>query len=230
MLQGGNLYYVILTVATMLISRWVGSILQKRFAEYSQRPISLTGAQIAEKMLSENGISDVQVISTPGQLTDHYNPLKKTVNLSEVVYSQANVAAAAVSAHECGHAVQHANAYGALKLRSALVPIVSLSSKYMPYLLMIGLFMASSGNTTVLLVGVILFATTTLFSVVTLPVEFDASNRALAWLDETRVMGDVDHDKAKNALFWAAMTYTVAALASIGQLLYYVMRLMAARR
>jgi Zn-dependent membrane protease YugP len=230
MLQGGNLYYVILTVATMLISRWVGSMLQKRFAEYSQRPISLTGAQIAEKMLSDNGISDVRVISTPGQLTDHYNPLKKTVNLSEVVYSQANVAAAAVSAHECGHAVQHAKAYGALKMRSALVPIVNLSSKFMPYLLMIGLFIASSGNTTVLLVGVVLFATTTLFSVVTLPVEFDASNRALAWLDETRVMGDVDHDKAKKALFWAAMTYTVAALASIGQLLYYVMRLMAARR
>ncbi|MDA7920791.1 zinc metallopeptidase [Verrucomicrobiales bacterium] len=230
MLQGGNLFYVILTVGTMLISRWVGSMLQKRFAEYSQRPIALSGAQIAEKMLADNGITDVQVISTPGQLTDHYNPMRKTVNLSEVVYSQKNVAAAAVSAHECGHAVQHAKAYGALKLRSMLVPIVNLSSKFMNWILMAGLFMAASGNTTVLLVGVILFATTTLFSVVTLPVEFDASNRALVWLDETRVMGDLDHDKAKNALFWAAMTYTVAALASIGQLLYYVMRLMAARR
>lgn len=230
MLQGGNLFYVILTVGTMLISRWVGSMLQKRFAEYSQRQIALTGAQIAQKMLADNGITDVEVISTPGQLTDHYNPMKKTVNLSEVVYSQANVAAAAVSAHECGHAVQHAKAYGALKMRSALVPIVSLSSKYMNWILLGGLFLAASGRPELLFVGVVLFGLTTLFSVVTLPVEFDASNRALAWLDETRVLGDVDHDKAKNALFWAAMTYTVAALASIGQLLYYVMRLMNTRR
>ncbi len=230
MLQGGNLFYVILTVGTMLISRWVGSMLQKRFAEYSQRPIALTGDQIARKMLADNGITDVQVISTPGQLTDHYNPLKKTVNLSEVVYSQANVAAAAVSAHECGHAVQHAKAYGALKLRSALVPVVSISSKFMNWILLGGLFLAASGRPELLFVGVVLFGLTTLFSVITLPVEFDASKRALVWLDETRVLGDVDHDKAKNALFWAAMTYTVAALASIGQLLYYIMRLMAARR
>ncbi len=230
MLQGGNLFYVILTVGTMLISRWVGSMLQKRFAEYSQRPIALTGDQIARKMLADNGIIDVQVISTPGQLTDHYNPLKKTVNLSEVVYSQANVAAAAVSAHECGHAVQHAKAYGALKLRSALVPVVSISSKFMNWILLGGLFLAASGRPELLFVGVVLFGLTTLFSVITLPVEFDASKRALVWLDETRVLGDVDHDKAKNALFWAAMTYTVAALASIGQLLYYIMRLMAARR
>ncbi|MDF1741604.1 MAG: zinc metallopeptidase [Verrucomicrobiales bacterium] len=230
LLQGGNLFYLILTVGTMLISRWVGSMLQKRFAEYSQRPISLSGAQIAEKMLADNGITDVQVISTPGQLTDHYNPMKKTVNLSEVVHSQANVAAAAVSAHECGHAVQHAKAYGALKMRSMLVPVVSLSSKYLNWILMGGLFLAASGRPELLFVGVVLFGLTTLFSVVTLPVEFDASKRALVWLDQTRVMGDVDHDKAKNALFWAAMTYTVAAIASIGQLLYYIMRLMAARR
>ncbi|MEC5128329.1 zinc metallopeptidase [Verrucomicrobiales bacterium BCK34] len=230
LLQGGNLFYVILTVGTMLISRWVGSMLQKRFAEYSQRPISLSGAQIAQKMLADNGITDVQVISTPGQLTDHYNPLKKTVNLSEVVYSQANVAAAAVSAHECGHAVQHAKAYGALKVRSALVPVVSLSSKYLNWILMGGLMLAASGRPELLFVGVVLFGLTTLFSVITLPVEFDASKRALVWLDQTRVMGDVDHEKAKNALFWAAMTYTVAAIASIGQLLYYIMRLMAARR
>lgn len=214
----------------MLLSRWVGSMLNKRFAEYSQRSISLSGAEIADRMLKDAGIQDVQVISTPGQLTDHYNPLKKTVNLSEVVYSQRNVAAAAVAAHECGHAVQHAKAYGALKMRSALVPVVSFASKFMNWVLMAGLLMAAYGNTTVLLIGVILFATTTLFSIITLPVEFDASNRALAWLDESRVMGNVDHDKAKNALFWAAMTYTVAALASIGQLLYFIMRLMAARR
>lgn len=229
-LGGGNLIYIILTVGTMLISRWVGSMLQKRFAEYSQRSIPMSGAEVASRMLADEGVNDVQIISTPGQLTDHYNPLKKTVNLSESVYSQRNVAAAAVAAHECGHAVQHARAYGALKMRSALVPIVNLSSKFLNIILMAGLVLAAYGNTTVLLIGVILFATTTLFSIITLPVEFDASNRALAWIDESRIMGDLDHDKAKNALFWAAMTYTVAAIASIGQLLYFIMRLMAARR
>jgi uncharacterized protein len=228
--SGGNLFYLIVTLGTMLVSWLVGNILQRRFREYSARPISMTGAQVAARMLADAGIRDVQIISTPGQLTDHYNPLNKTVNLSEPVYSQANVAAAAVAAHECGHAVQHARAYGPLKLRSTLVPIVSLASQWMQWILMIGLFLASSGNTTVLLIGVILFATTTLFSIITLPVEFDASNRALAWIDQSRIMGDLDHQKAKNALFWAAMTYTVAALASIGQLLYFIMRLMAARR
>ncbi len=228
--QGGNLFYIIITVVTMLVSRWVGSMLQRRFNEYSQRPIGMTGAQVARKMLSDSGINDVQVISTQGQLTDHYNPLKKTVNLSEVVFHESNVAAAAVAAHECGHAVQHAKSYGALKLRSALVPVVNLSSKFMNWVLLAGLFLASSGNTTVLFVGVLLFATTTLFSVITLPVEFDASRRALAWLDNSGSLQNLDHDKAKNALFWAAMTYTVAAIASIGQLLYYIMRLMDARR
>ena len=227
---GGNLFYIIITVGTMLVSRWVGSMLQKRFTEYSQSPIRMSGAQVAEKMLRDNGIADVKIVSTPGQLTDHYNPLTKTVNLSDVVFHQTNVAAAAVAAHECGHAVQHARAYGALKLRSALVPVVNLSSKFMNWVLLAGLFLAASGNTTVLLFGVILFATTTLFSVITLPVEFDASRRALAWLDESQSLEGLDHDKAKNALFWAAMTYTVAAIASIGQLLYYVMRLMDARR
>lgn len=229
-LGGSNLIYIVITVGTMLISRWVGSMLQKRFAEYSQRPIQMSGAEVASRMLADEGVNDVQIISTSGQLTDHYNPLKKTVNLSESVYSQRNVAAAAVAAHECGHAVQHARAYGALKLRSALVPIVNLSSKFLNIVLMVGLGLAAYGNTTVLLIGVILFATTTLFSIITLPVEFDASNRALAWIDQSRIMGDLDHDKAKNALFWAAMTYTVAAIASIGQLLYFIMRLMAARR
>ena len=226
----GNLFYIIITVGTMLVSKWVGSMLQRRFTEYSMRSIPMSGAEVAEKMLRDNWISDVQVISTPGQLTDHYNPLKKTVNLSEVVFHERNVAAAAVAAHECGHAVQHARAYGALKMRSALVQIVNLSSKFMNWVLLAGLFMAASGNTTVLFIGVILFATTTLFSVITLPVEFDASRRALAWLDQSHSLAGLDHDKAKNALFWAAMTYTVAAIASIGQLLYYVMRLLAARR
>jgi len=228
--SGGNIFYLVVTLGTMLVSWLVGSILKRRFREYSELPISLTGAQVAAKMLADAGIRDVQIISTPGQLTDHYNPLTKTVNLSEPVYHEANVAAAAVAAHECGHAVQHARAYGPLKMRSTLVPIVSFASQWMQWVLMIGLFMASSGNTTVLLVGVILFSITTLFSVITLPVEFDASNRALAWIDQSRIMGNLEHDKAKNALFWAAMTYTVAAIASIGQLLYFIMRLLAARR
>lgn len=227
---GIDIIYYILTIGAMLISSWVGSMLKKRFREYSERSISMSGAEIAAKMLHDEGITDVEIISTPGQLTDHYNPLNKTVNLSDVVYSQRNVAAAAVAAHECGHAVQHAKAYGPLKMRSTLVPIVSLSSKFMMYVLMIGLFLAASGNTMVLLIGVIMFATTTLFSFITLPVEFDASKRALVWLDNSHAMGDLDHEKAKNALFWAAMTYTVAAIASLGQLLYFVMRLLAARR
>jgi len=226
----GNLLYLLITGGAMLASWWVGSMLKRRFAEYSQRPIRMTGAQVAEMMLRDHGIQDVRVISTPGQLTDHYNPLHKTVNLSEVVYHQANVAAAAVAAHECGHAVQHAHAYGALKLRSALVPVVNISSRFVQYILIFGLILAASGNIVVLFIGVVLFALTTLFSVITLPVEFDASRRALAWLDQSQALGGLDHDKAKNALFWAAMTYTVAAIASIGQLLYYVMRLTAARR
>jgi Zn-dependent membrane protease YugP len=214
----------------MLLSRWVGSMLQKRFAEYSQRPIGLSGADIARQMLRDYGIDNVEVISTPGQLTDHYNPLRRTVNLSDVVFQQRNVAAAAVAAHECGHAVQHAKAYGALKMRSALVPVVNFANKYLNFVLMGGLILAAYGTTTLLLVGVVLFAATTLFSLITLPVEFDASRRALAWLDDTSILQDLDHEKAKNALFWAAMTYTVAAIASIGQLIYFIMRLLAARR
>lgn len=228
--QGYPVSYYAITILAMLASWLVGAMLKKRFREYSARPISMTGAQVAERMLRDNGIGDVQVISTPGQLTDHYNPLKKTVNLSEVVYSQANVAAAAVAAHEVGHAVQHAKAYAPLKMRSLLVPVVSFANRFMVWVLMIGLFLAANGSTGLLLVGIVLFAATTLFSVVTLPVEFDASRRALVWLDETRAMGNLDHSKAKNALFWAAMTYTVAAIASIGQLIYFVMRYLAARR
>lgn len=224
--------YLILTGGAMLVSWLVGAMLQRRFREYSQMPVRMTGAQIAQKMLNDNGIYDVQVISTPGQLTDHYNPMNKTVNLSEPVYHANSVAAAAVAAHECGHAVQHAKAYGPLKMRSALVPMVSCASNWVQYILIFGLILASSGsgNVTVLFIGVVLFALTTLFSVITLPVEFDASRRALAWLDSSRTLANVEHDKAKNALFWAAMTYTVAAIASIGQLLYYVFRLLEARR
>lgn len=224
--------YLILTAGAMLLSWLVGAVLQRRFREYSQIPVRMTGAQVAQRMLHDNGIHDVQIISTPGQLTDHYNPLNKTVNLSEPVYHANSVAAAAVAAHECGHAVQHARAYAPLKMRSALVPVVSFASHWVQYVLIFGLILASSGSgsTTVLFIGVVLFAMTTLFSVITLPVEFDASRRALAWLDSSRTLANLEHDRAKNALFWAAMTYTVAAIASIGQLLYYVFRLLEARR
>lgn len=229
-LDGNTLYYVITGLA-MLLSRFAGSMLQKKFVKYSASPIRMSGAEIAQQMLTDSGINDVKIISQPGQLTDHYNPLKKTVNLSEVVVNQRNVAAAAVAAHEVGHAIQHNKAYGALKMRSALVPVVSFASKVMPYVLMAGLGLVASGmGPTVLMIGVILFATTTLFSVITLPVEFDASKRALAWLRESGVTDRELQDQAQDALKWAAMTYVVAAIASVGQLIYYVMRLMSARR
>lgn len=205
------------------LSWYVSFMLKKRFKEYSQIPIPLTGAEIAEKMLRDQGITDVKVVSTPGALTDHYNPANKTVNLSDWVYAQNNVAAAAVAAHECGHAVQHAHAYTWLGFRSKMVPALNISSKFMPWLIMGGIFLyASSGNSTVLIAGIVMFALTTLFTFVTLPVEFDASNRALLWLDGAGVMNRQAHDKAKSALKWAASTYVVAALASLAQLLYYI--------
>ena len=223
--------YIAITVIALVASKLVGSMLQKRFKEYSQIPIGMTGKEVAEKMLHENGIDDVKVISVRGQLTDHYNPLTKTVNLSEVVYNQRNVAAAAVAAHECGHAVQHAKAYSFLMMRSRLVPIVNISSKFMQWVLIAGLVLAATGmGPTVLLIGVLMFAATTLFSFVTLPVEFDASNRALAWLRETNITDQQQFTQAQNALWWAAMTYVVAALASLSQLLYWVFRYMAASR
>lgn len=223
-------FYLILIGGAMLASWLVSNTLRRRFAEYSQSPTGVTGAQIAEQMLRAFGINDVRIVSVPGQLTDHYDPLKKTVNLSQDVYYGANVAAAAVAAHECGHAVQHAQAYAALRLRSALVPMVSIASRMVQIVLLIGLILAASGSVIVLGIGIVLFAMTTLFSVVTLPVEFDASRRALAWLGQSQALGGLDQRKAKNALFWAAMTYVVAALASLGQLLYYVFRLMNSRR
>jgi len=215
--------YMILTAVAFGASALVSRMLQSRFKEYSQIPIALSGKEIAEKMLHDNGITDVQVISVGGQLTDHYNPANRTVNLSEVVYNERNVAAAAVSAHECGHAIQHATAYSFLTMRSKLVPVVNISSQWLQWVLMGGIaLMAFSGNTTVLWIGVVLFAVTTLFSFVTLPVEFDASARALAWLDGAGVTSSMQHEKAKSALKWAAMTYVVAALASLAQLLYWV--------
>ncbi len=224
------IYYVILG-GSALLSWLVGSTLKRRFQQYSEIRMPMTGAQIAQKMLADNGIHDVKVISVPGQLTDHYNPADKTVNLSEGVYSMPTVAAAAVAAHECGHAVQHAQAYAALTMRSKLVPVVQLSSGFTGILIMIGAaVMASTGNKTLLLLGVAAMALSTLFAIVTLPVEFDASKRALVWLNSSGLSGPMEQDRAKNALFWAAMTYVVAALAAIGQLVYFASMLMGNRR
>lgn len=220
--------YTLLIIAIMAASGFVGWMLQRRFKEYSQIPIAMTGKEVAEKMLRDNGIHDVQVISVPGALTDHYNPMNKTVNLSDWVYGQATVAAAAVAAHECGHAVQHARAYTWLTMRSQLVPLVNITSKLNQFILIGGILLfAAKGIPYLLVLGIIFFALTTLFAFITLPVEFDASNRALAWLGEARgVMDNVGHEKAQNALWWAAMTYVVAALGSLAQLLYYVSLLM----
>jgi Zn-dependent membrane protease YugP len=213
------------------ISMLVSGILKSRFAAYSKIPLSarLTGKEVAEKMLRENGIRDVKVISVQGFLSDHYNPLDKTVNLSPEVYNNYSVAAAAIAAHECGHAIQHADAYRWLTLRSKLVPAVQFSSSIVNWLLLIGVLMANSGNTTLLLVAIALFAVTVLFSLITLPVEFDASKRALAWLQHTNITNREEFPKAKNALTWAAMTYVVAALAAVVTLLQYVMYFLGSR-
>src|SRR6187549_1595661 len=213
------------------ISMLVSSILKSRFAAYSKIPLAarLTGKEVAEKMLRENGIYDVKVTSVDGFLSDHYNPLNKTINLSPEVYNNYSVAAAAVAAHETGHAVQHADAYAWLNLRSKLVPAVQFSSTIVNWILLIGVFMASSGNPTLLLAGIGLFALTVLFSVITLPVEFDASRRALAWLNQTNVTNSQEYPKAKNALTWAAMTYVVAALAAVVTLVQYILIYMGSR-
>ena len=213
------------------ISMVVSMILKSRFASYSKIPLSarLTGKEVAEKMLKENGIYDVKVVSVEGFLTDHYNPLTKTINLSPEVYNNYSIAAAAVAAHETGHAVQHATAYTWLNLRSKLVPAVQFSSTIVNWVLLIGVFMAASGNSTLLLVGIALFALTVLFSLITLPVEFDASRRALAWLNQTNITNNQEYPKAKNALTWAAMTYVVAALAAIVTLVQYILVYMGSR-
>jgi len=213
------------------ISMVVSMILKSRFAAYSKIPLSarLTGKEIAEKMLRENGIYDVKVVSVEGFLSDHYNPLNKTINLSPEVYNNYSVSAAAVAAHETGHAVQHATAYAWLNLRSKLVPAVQFSSTIVNWILLIGVFMAASGNSTLLLVGISLFALSVLFSLITLPVEFDASRRALAWLERTNVTNSQEFPKAKNALTWAAMTYVVAALAAVVTLVQYIFIYMGSR-
>ena len=213
------------------ISMVVSMILKSRFTAYGKIPLvsRLTGKEVAEKMLRESGIYDVKVVSVEGFLSDHYNPANKTINLSPEVYGSYSVSAAAVAAHETGHAVQHAEAYSWLTLRSKMVPAVQFSSSIVNWILLIGVFMASSGNYTLLLVGVGLFALTVLFTLVTLPVEFDASRRALAWLEHTNVTNSEEYPKAKNALKWAAMTYVVAALAAVVTLLQYVMILVGGR-
>jgi uncharacterized protein len=225
---------LIISLLFMGIGFLVQMRLKSKFQQYSKQPIGsgLTGREVAEKMLRENGIYDVKVISVDGFLSDHYNPLNKTVNLSPDVYNGASIAAAAVSAHECGHAVQHATSYQWLMMRSRLVPVVKVSTTLSQWVLMIGLGVLGfgGGNPTVLLVGIVLFAATTLFSVITLPVEFDASNRALAWLDRTNVTSQNEHAGAKDALKWAAMTYVVAAIASIVTLVQYILIYMSRSR
>ncbi|HEY1030320.1 MAG TPA: zinc metallopeptidase [Flavipsychrobacter sp.] len=210
----------------MILGMVVSMRLKSKFREYSEEPLSegLSGKEVAERMLHENGIYDVQVVSGHGFLSDHYNPTDKTVNLSPDVYGGRSIAAAAVAAHECGHAVQHATGYAMLQLRSKLVPLVQISTTLSQWVLLAGagLFFGR-GNQTVLLIGIILFAASTLFSLITLPVEYDASNRALKWMDSTGLTHRTEHDKAADALKWAARTYVVAAIASVAQLLYYVM-------
>lgn len=228
----GMEYYIIIGIISLF--SWLASnTLKRKFKKYSKIQLKngMSGAEIAEKMLADNGIFDVKVISTPGQLTDHYNPQNKTVNLSEAVYNQRNAASAAVAAHEVGHAVQHAQAYKWLTMRSQLVPMVNVSSKFSQYLVMGGLILgaASSLGYWVLLAGVVLMGMATLFSFITLPVEYDASNRALAWLKNKNIVNREEFAGSKDALKWAARTYLVAALGSLAMLAYWVLKLMASR-
>ena len=215
--------YLLLAGLIMLFSWLVSSRLKSKFELYSKLQLQngMSGREIAEKMLADNGIYDVKVISVEGQLTDHYNPADKTVNLSEGVYNQRNAAAAAVAAHECGHAVQHATAYSWLTMRSQLVPIVNVASTYMQWILIAGILMVRTFPQ-LLLVGIVIFAATTVFSIITLPVEYDASNRALAWLENKKMLTREEQAGAKDALKWAARTYVVAAIGSIATLLYYI--------
>ena len=213
------------------ISLIVSMILKGKFSRYGKIPLAngMSGKQIAEEMLRENGIYDVKVTASQGFLSDHYNPLNKTVNLSPEVYEGTSISSAAVAAHECGHAVQHANSYSWLMLRSRLVPAVQLTSNLVNIVLIIGVIMAASGNTTLLLIGIAMMAVTVLFTLITLPVEFDASKRALAWLETTNVTNSTEFPKAKDALKWAAMTYVVAALAAVVTLAQYIMIFLGSR-
>ena len=216
--------YWILFIGIALISYIVQQNLNSKFKKFSKVPLSsgMTGREVAEKMLQDHGIYNVTVTSTPGHLTDHYNPMNNTVNLSPEVYNGNSVAAAAVAAHECGHAVQHAVAYAPLQLRSALVPVVSFASNWVQWILLAGIIMVQTVPS-ILFIGIILFAMTTLFSFITLPVEIDASRRATAWLQRAGITSNYDHPMAVSALRSAAYTYVVAALSSLATLIYYVL-------
>ena len=223
-----NTYWILfitITVASWLVS----ALMEQRFKKFSKVYLPLTGKEVAEKMLRDNGIYDVQVVSTTGHLTDHYDPRTKTVNLSESVYNSNSVAAAAVAAHECGHALQHALEYAPLQMRSALVPIVSFSSKWVTWILLGGILLLHTFPS-LLLIGIILYGLTTLFSFITLPVEINASTRAIAWLEQAGITNYETTPMAATALRSAAYTYVVAALASLGTLLYYVSIFLGGRR
>lgn len=217
-----NTLYWILFIGIAILSWIVSASLESKFNRYSELPIAMTGRQVAEKMLRDHGLTDVQVTCTPGRLTDHYNPTDKTVNLSESVYNSASVAAAAVAAHECGHAVQHATAYAPLQMRSALVPAVNFASKWVMWVLLAGMLLINVFPA-LLIIGICLFALTTLFSFITLPVEINASQRAVNWLQEAGITDRETTPLAVSALRSAAYTYVVAALSSLATLIYYIL-------
>jgi len=222
----GLMGYYLIAGIMFIVGLIVSNRLKSKFNEYSQIGLrnGMSGKEIAQKMLADNGIYDVRVISTPGHLSDHYNPQDKTVNLSPDVYEGRSISAAAVAAHECGHAVQHATAYPMLTFRSKIVPLVNISSQLSQWIILAGLgFLFGAANPTILLVGIALFAVTTVFTVITLPVEYDASNRALIWLERNNITTPAEHDKAADALKWAARTYVVAAISSVATLLYYIL-------
>ena len=226
--------YYLLIIGISLASLWVSNTLKRKFKKYAALPLQngMSGKEVAEKMLQDHGIRDVKVISTRGSLTDHYNPLKKTVNLSESVYNQRNTAAAAVAAHECGHAVQHAQGYEWLQMRSTLVPVVSVASNFSIIAIIGGLVLMQIMlfGYTIAVVGVVLFALGTLFSFITLPVEYDASRRALAWLQRKNIVSRQELVGAEDALKWAARTYVVAALGSLATLIYFAFQVAGGRR
>ena len=221
----------VIMIGIMVLSMIVSMTLKSKFNKYSKIPLDngMSGREVAEKMLRDNGITDVKIGSVEGQLTDHYNPADKTINLSREVYEGRSISSAAVAAHETGHAVQHARAYAWLGFRSSLVPVVSFTSKWVTWVLLAGVLLIRTFPS-LLLVGIILFAFTTLFSFITLPVEIDASRRALAWLSNSGITSYQNHDKAQDALKWAAYTYVIAALGSLATLLYYIMIFTGTRR
>lgn len=233
--MGLGMEYYLLIGAIMLVSWLVSNTLKRKFEQYSKVQLrnGMSGAEIAEKMLADHGIMDVEVISTPGRLTDHYNPKNKTVNLSEAVYNQRNAAAAAVAAHECGHAVQHAKAYSWLQMRSTLVPVVSVTSGMSQWVVIGGLMLGAAAGLGigywVALAGLVMMAFATLFSFITLPVEYDASNRALAWLKNKNMVSQEEYKGSEDALKWAARTYLVAAIGALASLVYWALQVFGGR-